>query len=248
MTENRNKKKEDREIEKNIQLAVINMQQQSSQEYNNYDGQLQQTGVSGDYQPSNVCTANSSGRKCLAWACKVCKKKTSTPDRRKQATMRERRRLRKVNEAFETLKKRTCPNPNQRLPKVEILRNAIEYIENLENLLKTSSTTSSSNMPNSFSNNAKNLQTTQTTTRSSYITKTAQYFNSINSSNNFVSSEDNRSNSSDVRVLILVNDKLYAKLTVKPRFLNHGLKKFIIRFFEVKILKTFETFGLEKSI
>lgn len=74
-------------------------------------------------------------RRCLLWACKACKKKTVTVDRRKAATMRERRRLRRVNEAFEVLKKRTCPNPNQRLPKVEILRNAIEYIESLEDLL-----------------------------------------------------------------------------------------------------------------
>jgi Helix-loop-helix DNA-binding domain len=51
------------------------------------------------------------------------------------ATLRERRRLRKVNEAFEALKKRTCPNPNQRMPKVEILRNTIDYIESLEELL-----------------------------------------------------------------------------------------------------------------
>lgn len=74
-------------------------------------------------------------RRCLLWACKACKRKTVTVDRRKAATMRERRRLRKVNEAFEVLKKRTCPNPNQRLPKVEILRNAIDYIESLEELL-----------------------------------------------------------------------------------------------------------------
>lgn len=74
-------------------------------------------------------------RRCLLWACKACKKKTVTIDRRKAATLRERRRLRKVNEAFETLKRRTCPNPNQRLPKVEILRNAIEYIESLEEML-----------------------------------------------------------------------------------------------------------------
>ena len=74
-------------------------------------------------------------RRCLLWACKACKRKTVTIDRRKAATMRERRRLRKVNEAFETLKRRTCPNPNQRLPKVEILRNAIDYIESLEELL-----------------------------------------------------------------------------------------------------------------
>lgn len=41
-----------------------------------------------------------------------------------------------VNEAFELLKRRTSTNPNQRLPKVEILRNAIEYIESLEDLLQ----------------------------------------------------------------------------------------------------------------
>lgn len=41
-----------------------------------------------------------------------------------------------VNEAFEILKRRTSPNPNQRQPKVEILRNAIDYIENLEDLLQ----------------------------------------------------------------------------------------------------------------
>lgn len=33
---------------------------------------------------------------CLAWACKACKRKTVTVDRRKAATLRERRRLRKV--------------------------------------------------------------------------------------------------------------------------------------------------------
>lgn len=35
-------------------------------------------------------------RRCLAWACKACKKKTAAVDRRKAATLRERRRLRKV--------------------------------------------------------------------------------------------------------------------------------------------------------
>lgn len=37
-------------------------------------------------------------RPCLTWACKACKKKTVTVDRRKAATLRERRRLRKVSE------------------------------------------------------------------------------------------------------------------------------------------------------
>ncbi|KAL3882422.1 hypothetical protein ACJMK2_028765 [Sinanodonta woodiana] len=74
-------------------------------------------------------------RRCLMWACKACKRKSGTVDRRKAATLRERRRLRKVNEALEALKRRTCPNPNQKLPKVEILRIAIEYIESLEELV-----------------------------------------------------------------------------------------------------------------
>ncbi|KAJ1164259.1 hypothetical protein NDU88_004704 [Pleurodeles waltl] len=73
---------------------------------------------------------------CLLWACKACKRKSSTMDRRKAATMRERRRLKKVNSAFETLKRCTTANPNQRLPKVEILRNAISYIESLQDLLR----------------------------------------------------------------------------------------------------------------
>lgn len=79
--------------------------------------------------------------RCLLWACKACKRKTVTVDRRKAATLRERRRLRKVNEAFETLKRRTSSNPNQRLPKVEILRNAIEYIESLEDMLNADAQT-----------------------------------------------------------------------------------------------------------
>lgn len=139
----------------------------------------------GECNGAPVCTANSTGRKCLTWACKVCKKKTSTPDRRKQATMRERRRLRKVNEAFETLKKRTCPNPNQRLPKVEILRNAIEYIENLEELLKNSSGQNCSSKSGLAASNS-----------SRFSFKPSQYFSSANSSSYL--SEDNGSNSSDV--------------------------------------------------
>ncbi|XP_073802758.1 myogenic factor 5 isoform X1 [Danio rerio] len=50
--------------------------------------------------------------------------------------MRERRRLKKVNHAFEALRRCTSANPSQRLPKVEILRNAIQYIESLQELLR----------------------------------------------------------------------------------------------------------------
>uniref|UniRef100_A0A336M158 CSON006240 protein n=1 Tax=Culicoides sonorensis TaxID=179676 RepID=A0A336M158_CULSO len=88
--------------------------------------------------PITCMAGQSTGRPCLAWACKACKRKTVSVDRRKAATLRERRRLRKVNEAFEILKRRTSTNPNQRLPKVEILRNAIEYIISLEDLLQES--------------------------------------------------------------------------------------------------------------
>ncbi|KAF5285114.1 hypothetical protein FQA39_LY16803 [Lamprigera yunnana] len=90
------------------------------------------------FEPQNGDCINNGPRKCLTWACKACKKKTVTIDRRKAATLRERRRLRKVNEAFELLKKRSCNNPGQRLPKVEILRSAIEYIEYLEEVLQGS--------------------------------------------------------------------------------------------------------------
>ncbi|KAG5830880.1 myogenic factor 6 [Anguilla anguilla] len=74
---------------------------------------------------------------CLIWACKTCKRKSAPTDRRKAATLRERRRLKKINEAFEALKRKTVPNPSQRLPKVEILRSAISYIEKLQDLLHT---------------------------------------------------------------------------------------------------------------
>ncbi|NWZ65693.1 MYOG protein, partial [Acrocephalus arundinaceus] len=74
---------------------------------------------------------------CLPWACKVCKRKSVSMDRRRAATLREKRRLKKVNEAFEALKRSTLLNPNQRLPKVEILRSAIQYIERLQNLLNS---------------------------------------------------------------------------------------------------------------
>ena len=127
---------------------------------------------------SNVCTAKASGKKCLVWACKMCKKKTSTPDRRKQATLRERRRLRKVNDAFDKLKNRTCPNPNQRLPKVEILRNAIEYIENLENLLRYSSSTSSSVPDSSSGSSSASTSKSNKPPKSSSTFLKSQYLNS----------------------------------------------------------------------
>ncbi|XP_048865738.1 myogenic factor 6-like [Brienomyrus brachyistius] len=73
---------------------------------------------------------------CLIWACATCKRKSVPTDRRKAATLRERRRLKKINEAFEMLKKKAVPDPSQRLPKVEILRSAILYIEKLQDLLQ----------------------------------------------------------------------------------------------------------------
>lgn len=43
------------------------------------------------------CSAHGQSRPCLTWACKACKRKSVTVDRRKAATLRERRRLRKVS-------------------------------------------------------------------------------------------------------------------------------------------------------
>ncbi|XP_041971148.1 transcription factor SUM-1 [Aricia agestis] len=74
-------------------------------------------------------------KRCLAWACKACKRKTAAVDRRKAATLRERRRLRKVNAAFEELRVRARAGSG-RLPKLEILRAAIQHIERLQSALR----------------------------------------------------------------------------------------------------------------
>ncbi|XP_038048686.1 transcription factor SUM-1-like [Patiria miniata] len=84
---------------------------------------------------------HSGERQCLIWACKACKRKTNIFDKRRAATDRERRRLTKVNAAFEVLKRRTCTNPEQRMPKVTILRNAIQYIERLQMMLHEAEST-----------------------------------------------------------------------------------------------------------
>ncbi|CAH1250736.1 MYF6 [Branchiostoma lanceolatum] len=77
--------------------------------------------------------------RCLQWACNTCKAKSrGKVDKRKAATLRERRRLSRVNDAFDVLKKKTSPNSAQRLTKTDILKNAIDYIMELKNLLKTS--------------------------------------------------------------------------------------------------------------
>lgn len=47
-----------------------------------------------------ACMSGQTQRPCLTWACKACKKKTVSVDRRKAATLRERRRLRKVRKPF----------------------------------------------------------------------------------------------------------------------------------------------------
>ncbi|GFS62275.1 myogenic-determination protein [Trichonephila inaurata madagascariensis] len=82
---------------------------------------------------------NNHQRQCLLWACKACRKKSVPINKRAAATVRERIRLSKVNEAFETLKRASTRDPNQRLAKVDILKNAIEYIESLKSILHVSS-------------------------------------------------------------------------------------------------------------
>lgn len=79
--------------------------------------------------------------RCFLWACSSCRrKKTTLAEKRRAATRRERRRLCKVNAAFEVLKNKTCVNSEQRLPKVTILRSAINYIERLQRILHQADT------------------------------------------------------------------------------------------------------------
>ncbi|XP_062555138.1 myogenic-determination protein [Armigeres subalbatus] len=124
----------EQKLKLNIQQLQIRQKQLQLQN-DDYDDNSVSSEDTHVLAPISGCMA-SPNRPCLAWACKACKKKGVTVDRRKAATLRERRRLRKVNEAFEVLKRRTSTNPNQRLPKVEILRNAIEYIDSLQALLE----------------------------------------------------------------------------------------------------------------
>ena len=56
---------------------------------------------------------------CLVWACRACKRMRRVLDRRAMATVRERKRLSKVNEAFECLRQATSTSSNHRLPKVQ---------------------------------------------------------------------------------------------------------------------------------
>ena len=52
---------------------------------------------------------------CLVWACRACKRMRRVLDRRAMATVRERKRLSKVNEAFECLRQHTGSSSNHRL-------------------------------------------------------------------------------------------------------------------------------------
>ena len=123
-------------------------------------------------------------RHCLLWACKACKKKTVAVDRRKAATMRERRRLRKVNEAFDALKKRTCPNPNQRMPKVEILRNTIDYIESLEEILSAGTDgTSLQQLRNEFRDEEAGISDSSATAAATAVPNAPSAASSTDSSN-----------------------------------------------------------------
>ncbi|XP_037952986.1 myogenic-determination protein isoform X1 [Teleopsis dalmanni] len=166
-----------------------------------------------------VCSSAQSSRPCLTWACKACKKKSVAVDRRKAATMRERRRLRKVNEAFEVLKRRTSSNPNQRLPKVEILRNAIEYIESLEDLLQESSPTRSiDNIPDGIS--GKSCQQEYLTSYTgAYFRQKLNFYNKDSNSytpiSDFDSSPSTNGSSLDCLSLIVQSINKNTNLNVK---------------------------------
>ena len=63
---------------------------------------------------------------CLVWACRACKRMRRVLDRRAMATVRERKRLSKVNEAFECLRQHTSTSSNHRLPKVRDYKSEIQ--------------------------------------------------------------------------------------------------------------------------
>lgn len=86
---------------------------------------------------TSTVRASSSSRRVMLGRC---------AERRRVATERERRRLQRVNAAFDLLRERTCchvinysvaprPLPGHRLSKLAVLRRAISYIEHLEHLL-----------------------------------------------------------------------------------------------------------------
>lgn len=62
--------------------------------------EIQNGGEAGGKEEDHIQHVLGPSRRCLAWACKACKRKTAAVDRRKAATLRERRRLRKVSLYF----------------------------------------------------------------------------------------------------------------------------------------------------
>jgi Myogenic Basic domain len=86
-------------------LQQQQQQQQQLQQQQQHQQQQQQQRLS-DFDDNSVSSEEhvlaplnciGGGNACLAWACKACKKKSVAVDRRKAATLRERRRLRKVS-------------------------------------------------------------------------------------------------------------------------------------------------------
>uniref|UniRef100_A0A182TG85 Myogenic muscle-specific protein N-terminal domain-containing protein n=1 Tax=Anopheles melas TaxID=34690 RepID=A0A182TG85_9DIPT len=76
--------------------------------------------------PAAGCMA-SPNRPCLTWACKACKKKSVAVDRRKAATLRERRRLRKVSVTVPRRGTRLHLPPRQTTEKLRCLRKTCFY-------------------------------------------------------------------------------------------------------------------------
>lgn len=106
-------------MQKNLQLTQITDSFQPPRHHSNFEDHHQQhlsmnpqspdSASLTDYDESSslsseehvltplACAAAGQSRPCLTWACKACKKKSVAVDRRKAATLRERRRLRKVS-------------------------------------------------------------------------------------------------------------------------------------------------------
>uniref|UniRef100_A0A672TU93 Myogenic factor 6 n=1 Tax=Strigops habroptila TaxID=2489341 RepID=A0A672TU93_STRHB len=87
--------------------------------------------------------SDSSGEGAMCWhprdynpLTSPASRKSAPTDRRKAATLRERRRTEEDQRSLRGFEKADCGEPQtRRLPKVEILRSAISYIERLQDLL-----------------------------------------------------------------------------------------------------------------
>lgn len=127
------------------------------------------------------------------------------------------------------LKRRTCSNPNQRLPKVEILRSAIEYIESLEELLQQGASKNVMLQASSatFGRNVMPLQTLTSTTSPTTFANSSKASGLDYLSLTFENFSSNSTNVSSLDCLSLIVESISPKANLLTATVNDGpfLKK-----------------------